>query len=157
MLLPPKLRATPNSRLRLQSSERHRVSTSEVEFRNLAEINQDPGANAIYARTKLEIILLAKALERRKQREELGLAPGEAPWRREDRPELADGQLVRHQEQIGHESREAVPKDPIDEGCRAIFFAATSDAVKERIDEQHIVPDHKVKGPSKQSEDEGLQ
>ena len=47
MLLPPKLRATPNSRLRLQSSERHRVSTSEVEFRNLAEINQDPGANAI--------------------------------------------------------------------------------------------------------------
>lgn len=156
MLLPPKLRATPNSRLRLQSSERHRVSTSEVEFRNLAEINQDPGANAIYARTKLEIILLAKALERRKHREELGLAPGEAPWRREDRPELADGQLVRHQEQIGHESREAVPKDPIDEGCRAIFFAATSDAVKEKIDEQHIVPDHKVKGPSKQSEDEEL-
>ena len=49
-------------------------------------------------------------------------------------------------------------KDPIDEGCRPILFAATAPAVvEEKIDGQYIVPDRKRTSPSKQSEDEELQ
>ena len=80
MLLLPRLHATPGSRLCLQSSEVHRAGTGDIEFRDLAEINQDLGASEIYARTKLAAVLLAKAFVRRKERGEYGLAPGEAPW-----------------------------------------------------------------------------
>ena len=49
-------------------------------------------------------------------------------------------------------------KDPVDEGCRSILFAATSPViVDEDIWGQYIVPDRKVTKPSSDKEDEQIQ
>ncbi|KAJ6788379.1 hypothetical protein PWT90_04639 [Aphanocladium album] len=50
------------------------------------------------------------------------------------------------------------PKDPVDEGCRPMLFATTSNAVGiEQIDGGYIVPDCKVTEPSSKCNDEHLQ
>ena len=49
-------------------------------------------------------------------------------------------------------------KDPTDEGCRPMLFAATSDAIaEEKIDGEYIVPDRKVSDVSNQAKDVELQ
>ena len=55
---------------------------------------------------------------------------------------------------IGVAATRPFMKDPKDEGCRAILFAATSeDVVKEGIVGEYIVPDRKVTSPSSQAQD----
>lgn len=165
MTLLPKLIATPNSRLCFQSSDLHRMSPSDVKFADLAEINQDIGASYLYNRSKLAQLLIVYALQRRKQRGELGLKPGQAPWINATHP---GGVLTDQQDQaieaygtlgkIGVMAVRPFMKDPIDQGCRPMLFAATSDAIKdEKIDGSYIVPDRKVTEPSSQAQDEKLQ
>ncbi|KAI0859531.1 NAD(P)-binding protein [Xylaria cubensis] len=161
----PLLVATQDSRLCFQSSDMHRISTSGVEFRDVDEINRDIGATPLYARSKLAQVLLCRALHRRKMRGELGLALNRAPWINATHP----GAVVTDQQdqaveaygtlgKIGVKAVRPFMKDPVDEGCRPMLFAATSDAVaKEKIDGAYIVPDRKVTDPSAQARDEELQ
>lgn len=165
MTLLPKLVATPDSRLCFQSSDLHRMAPSDIKFADLAEINKDIGATYLYNRTKLAMVLLVRALQRRKQRGELGLKPGQAPWINATHP---GGVSTDQQEQaieaygtlgkIGVMAVRPFMKDPVDQGCRPMLFAATSDAIKdEKIDGSYIVPDRKVTEPSSQALDEKLQ
>ncbi|KAI1298960.1 hypothetical protein F5Y03DRAFT_366955 [Xylaria venustula] len=50
-------------------------------------------------------------------------------------------------------------KDPVDEGCRSMLFAATSNAVAEQqqIDGEYIVPDCRITSPGDQAQDQELQ
>ncbi|KAI0817395.1 NAD(P)-binding protein [Xylaria sp. FL0064] len=154
-----------HTRLCFQSSGVHRFGTSEVEFRDIEEMKKDIGPTKLYARTKLAQLLLCRALRRRKMRGELGLAAGRAPWINAthpggvstDQPE----QAVQAYGKLGSVGVKAVRpfmKDPVDEGCRPILFAATSDAVVEQhSDGEYIVPDRKITGPSDQAQNEELQ
>jgi len=164
MVLLPKLVATPQSRLCLQSSEVHRMGTSGIEFADLAELNQDIGASKLYARSKLAQVLLCRALHRRKQAGQLGLTPGKAPWINATHP---GGVVTDQQDQaveaygtlgkLGVKALRPFMKDPVDQGCRPMLFAATSDAVAEEgIDGEYIVPDRKITDVSTQGKDEEL-
>ncbi|KAI9163848.1 putative oxidoreductase bli-4 [Paramyrothecium foliicola] len=165
MTLLPKLIATPDSRLCFQSSDLHRMVSSDVRFADMAEINKDVGAAALYNRSKLAQVLLVRALHRRKQRGELGLLAEKAPWINATHPGGVNtdqpDQAVEAYGTLGKIGVMAVRpfmKDPVDQGCRPILFAATSDAIKEeKIDGSYIVPDRKVTDPSSQALDESLQ
>ncbi|KAI0165360.1 NAD(P)-binding protein [Hypoxylon sp. FL1284] len=164
-VLLPQLAATPGSRLCSQASEVHRTGTSSVAFASVAELNRDVGAGRLYARSKLAQVLLCRALHRRKERRELGLAPEAAPWINATHP----GGVVTDQQDQAVEAYGAVgnllvkaarpfTKDPVDQGCRPTLFAATSSAVPdEKIDGEYIVPDRKVSDVSGQGKDEELQ
>ncbi|KAI1426901.1 NAD(P)-binding protein [Xylaria sp. FL1777] len=161
----PILIATPESRLCFQSSELHRFGTSDVEFCSVEEINRDIGPTKLYARTKLAQVLLCRGLHRRKMRGELGLAPARDPWINATHPggvatDQPD-QAVEAYGTLGNIGVHAVwpfLKDPVENGCRSILFAATSDAVDEqKIDGEYIVPDCKITSPSDQAQDEELQ
>ncbi|KAL7619477.1 hypothetical protein AAE478_010016 [Parahypoxylon ruwenzoriense] len=164
-VLLPKLVSTHNSRLCFQSSELHRVGTGDVEFASLAEINNDVGASKLYARSKLAQVLLCRAFHRRKLRGELGLIAGTSPWINATHPggvatDQQDQAVEAHGTVCNFLLKASRPfmKGPVDEGCRPILFAATSDAVpKEKIDGQYIVPDRKITEVSKQAQDERLQ
>ncbi|KAM0228210.1 hypothetical protein ACHAP5_012005 [Fusarium lateritium] len=164
MTLLPKLIATPDSRLCLQASDMHRAAPGDIKFADLEEINRDIGPSYLYNRTKLAQILLVKALARRKQHGQLGMQPGKGPWINATHP---GGVKTDQQEQaidaygtlgkVGVALVRPFMKDPLDEGCRPILFAATSDAIKdEKIDGSYIVPDRKVTDPTSQALDEGL-
>lgn len=166
MTLLPFLLRTPDSRLCLQSSDFHRMpNTSGIEFRDLAEMNTDLGASAQYNRSKLAQILLVHALGRRKQQGQLGLTPGGAPWINATHPgAVSTDQPEQAVEAYGALGKVGVTlvrpfmKDPVDQGCRPMLFAATSDKiVQDKIDGAYIVPDCKVTEPSTQSQDEALQ
>lgn len=164
MILLPLLTQTPDSRLVLQSSDLHRGATSDTKFESLTEINQDIGPMRLYNRTKLAQILLVRAMVRRKERGELGLKPGSAPWinathpgavktDQQDQAVDAYGTLGK----IGVKAVRPFMKEPVDEGCRSALFAATSgDVVKEGIDGKYIVPDRKATAVSSQAENEEL-
>ncbi|PCD46661.1 hypothetical protein AU210_002062 [Fusarium oxysporum f. sp. radicis-cucumerinum] len=165
MTLLPKLIATPDSRLCLQSSDLHRAAPSDIKFADLEEINQDIGPTYLYNRTKLAQVLLVRALYRRKQQGQLGMQPGKGPWINATHP---GGVRTDQQEQaidaygtlgkVGVAVIRPFMKDPIDQGCRPILFAATSDTIKEEnIDGSYIVPDCKVTEASSQALDEDLQ
>ncbi|OBS26119.1 hypothetical protein FPOA_00062 [Fusarium poae] len=164
MTLLPKLIATPDSRLCLQSSDMHRAAPNSIKFANLEEINTDIGPAYLYNRTKLAQIHLVRALARRKERGELGMEPGKGPWINATHP---GGVKTDQQEQaidaygtlgkVGVAIVRPFLKDPVDQGCRPILFAATSDAVKdEKIDGCYIVPDRKITEPTSQALDEEL-
>ncbi|KAI0122392.1 NAD(P)-binding protein [Daldinia grandis] len=164
-VLLPKLVATRNSRLCFQSSEMHRMATSGVEFRDIAEINQDIGPTKLYSRSKLAQVLLCRAFNRRKQRGELGLVPGMGPWINAthpggvntDQPDQALDAYGTVRSMLIQAARPFM-KEPVEEGCRPILFAATSDAIaEEKIDGQYIIPDRKVSDVSSQAKDEELQ
>lgn len=162
MTLLPLLVQTHDSRLIFQSSEFHRFAPSDTKFQSIEELNTDIGPMKLYGRTKLGQILQARCLVRRKQRNELGLKAGQAPWIIATHP----GGVVTDQQQqaidaygtlgkIGVKAVRPFMKDPIDEGCRPVLFAATSaDVSAEGLDGCYIVPDRKVTGTSKQAEDE---
>ncbi|KAF4426166.1 putative oxidoreductase bli-4, mitochondrial [Fusarium austroafricanum] len=165
MTLLPKLIATPDSRLCLQSSDLHKAAPSDIKFASLEEINRDIGPTYLYNRTKLAQVLLVRALCRRKQQGQLGMQPGKAPWINATHP---GGVKTDQQEQaidaygtlgkVGVAVIRPFMKDPLDQGCRPILFAATSDAIREEgIDGSYIVPDRKVTEPTSQALDEGLQ
>ncbi|KAF5235590.1 hypothetical protein FAUST_6958 [Fusarium austroamericanum] len=164
MALLPKLVATPDSRLCLQSSDMHRAAPSSIKFANLEEINTDIGPAYLYNRTKLAQIHLVRALHRRKQRGELGMQPDQAPWINATHP---GGVKTDQQEQaidayvtlgkVGVALVRPFMKDPVDQGCRPILFAATSETIREEgIDGCYIVPDRKVTEPAGQALDEEL-
>jgi WW domain-containing oxidoreductase len=164
MTLLPKLIATPDSRLCLQSSDMHRAAPSSIKFANLEEINTDIGPAYLYNRTKLAQIHLVRALVRRKERGELGMQPGKGPWINATHP---GGVKTDQQEQavdaygtlgkVGVAIVRPFLKDPVDQGCRPILFASTSDAIKEeKIDGCYIVPDRKITEPTSQALDEEL-
>ncbi|KAI1653471.1 hypothetical protein F4813DRAFT_383250 [Daldinia decipiens] len=139
--------------------------TSGVEFRDVAEINQDIGPTKLYSRSKLAQVLLCRAFNRRKQRGELGLAPGMGPWINATHPggvntDQPDQALDAYRAvgSIPIQAARPFMKEPVEEGCQPILFAATSDAVAEgNIDGQYIIPDRKVSDVSNQAKDEGLQ
>ncbi|CAJ2509514.1 Uu.00g145400.m01.CDS01 [Anthostomella pinea] len=161
----PRLVATPDSRLCFQASEYHRFGTSGVEFHDVAELNTDVGPSTLYARSKLAQVLLCRALYRRKQAGQLGLAPEKAPWINATHP----GGIVTDQQdqaveaygtlgKIGVKAVRPFMDDPVAKGCRPMLFVATSDdVVKEGIDGAYVVPDRKVTDVSKQGKDEELQ
>lgn len=166
MMLLPLLLKTPNSRLVHQSSEFHRMLTSNPSFESLAEINADPGAMPIYARTKLAQVLLVRFMHRLKSdpNNKLGLKAGQAPWIIATHP---GGVVTDQQEQaiealgtkgkIGVKAVRPFMKDPVDEGCRPALFAATATEVGTKpIDGEYIVPDCKVTDVSKEAKDEEL-
>ncbi|KAF5672287.1 oxidoreductase bli mitochondrial [Fusarium heterosporum] len=164
MTLLPKLIDTPDSRLCLQASDMHRAAPGDIKFTDLQEINRDIGPSYLYNRTKLAQILLVKALVRRKEQGQLGLQPGQGPWINATHP---GGVKTDQQKQavdaygtlgkVGVALVRPFMKDPLDEGCRPILFAATSDAIKEeKIDGSYIVPDRKITDPTSQALDEGL-
>lgn len=166
MVLWPLLVRTRDSRLCLQSSDFHRVNTAGVAFRDVAEVNNPHlGASALYNRSKLAQVLLAHALVRRKQQGALGMTPGAAPWINVTHPgAVSTDQPEQAVEAYGWPGKVGVSlvrpfmKDPEDQGCRPMLFAATSDKiVEDKIDGKYIVPDCKVTEPSKQSQDEELQ
>ncbi|KAI0428287.1 NAD(P)-binding protein [Xylaria sp. FL1042] len=141
----PLLIATPDSRLCFQSSEMHRLGTSGVEFRDVEKMKGDIGPTKLYSRTKLAQVLLCRELRRRKMRVST------------DQPEQAVqayGKLGR----IGVKAVRPFMKEPVDEGCRSILFAAMSDdVVKQQINGEYIAPDRKITSPSDQAQNEELQ
>lgn len=172
MTLLPLLQETPESRLVLQSSDLHRPvgsfgSDSKVSFESLEELNRDIGAMNLYNRSKLAQIMFVRAFRRRQQRGLLGFnsAEFEAPWTnathpgaiktdQQDQAVEAYGNLGK----LGVKATRPFMKDPVDEGCRPVLFAATSeDVIKEGIWGEYIVPDRKVTEPSKRARDEHLQ
>lgn len=170
MTLLPLLLRTDDSRLCFQSSDFHRINTAGVAFADLdREINDPQGAvlgpSALYNRSKLAQVLLTRALCRRKARGELGLRPGAAPWINATHPgAVSTDQPEQAVEAYGALGKVGVTmvrpfmKDPVEEGCRPMLFAATSARVAEdKIDGAYIVPDCKVTEPSKQAQDEELQ
>lgn len=163
MMLLPLLQKTQDSRLVLQSSDLHR-GISTVHFRDIAELNTDIGAMKLYSRTKLGQILMVRALHRRKQKGQLGLTPGAAPYILATHPGAVktdqQDQAVEAYGTMGKLGVKAVQpfmKDPVDGGCRSALFAATIPAViEEGIDGEYIVPDRKVSEVSKEGRDEEL-
>lgn len=165
MRLLPKLIDTPDSRLCLQSSELHRMAPDDTKFQSVSEINRDIGPAGLYNRSKLAQILLVKALKRRKQVGELGMHSGKGPWINATHP---GGVQTDQQKQavdaygtlgkIGVAVVRPFMKDPVDQGCRPILFAATSPAIPdEKIDGCYIVPDANIQQPNSQAKDERLQ
>ena len=166
MTLLPLLLKTPDSRLVHQASEFHRMLTSNPDFSSLAELNQDIGASPLYARTKLAQVLLVRHMYKLKSQPDnnLGLKEGQAPWIIATHP---GGVVTDQQEQaidaygimgkLGVKAVRPFMKDPIDEGCRSILFAATApDVPGEQLDGQYIIPDRKVTDVSKEAKDEQL-
>ena len=166
MTLLPILLKTSDSRLVHQSSEFHRLLTSNPTFESLAEMNRDIGASPLYARTKLAQILLVRYMHRLKSQPDnkLGLKAGQAPWILATHP---GGVVTDQQEQaieaygtkgkLGVKAVRPFMKDPIDEGCRPALFAATAlDVGSKPIDGEYIVPDCTVTEVSKEARDEQL-
>jgi WW domain-containing oxidoreductase len=161
----PLLIRTPDSRLVYESSEFHRLGVSDIEFKDIAELNTDIGASKLYARSKLAQVLLVECFSRRKAASQLGLSPGHAPWINAvhpgavstDQPEQAIdayGTVGK----LGVKAARLVMKEPVDEGCRPALFAATSaDVAKDGVDGKYIVPDRKVTDTGKQAGREELQ
>ncbi|KAK5171977.1 uncharacterized protein LTR77_003614 [Saxophila tyrrhenica] len=163
MMLLPLLLKTPDSRLVLQSSEFHRMLTSNPSFESLAEMNKDIGAMPLYARTKLAQVLLVRYMHGLKANPDnkLGLKEGQAPWINATHP---GGVVTDQQEQaieaygtkgkLGVKAVRPFMKDPIDEGCRSALFAATGTQIgSQPIDGEYIVPDCKVSDVSKEAKD----
>jgi len=165
MILLPLLQKTSESRLVHQSSEYHRF-ISTLEFDSVEELNTDIGPSHLYARTKLAQILFIRALAQRKAKGELGFDRDDkvGPWLIATHP---GGVVTDQQDQaveaygtlgkLGVKAVRPFMKDPVDEGCRPVLFAATSeDVVRDQIQGQYIVPDRKITEVSKQGRDERL-
>jgi NAD(P)-dependent dehydrogenase (short-subunit alcohol dehydrogenase family) len=166
MMLLPKLLKTPDSRLVFQSSEFHRMLTSNPSFESLAEVNKDIGASPLYARSKLAQVLLMRYMHKLKSQgdNKFDLKAGQAPWINATHP----GAVVTDQQEqaieaygtmgkLGVKAVRPFMKDPIDEGCRSALFAATGTEVgTQPIDGEYIVPDCKVADVSKEAKDDQL-
>lgn len=139
----PALQATSNSRLVLQSSDLHRSPLSSTTFTSIAEINTDLGPNSLYARSKLAPILFVGALVRRIQNNEPGFqsAKFDGPWVNATHPGVVSTDVHKQVTdaygtagKVGVAAIQPLMKDPVDEGCRSVLFAATSgDVVHEGI------------------------
>lgn len=166
MLLLPVLLQTEDSRLALQSSEFHRMLTSNPSFTSVEELNKDVGAMPLYARTKLAQVLLVRYLHKLKSQPDnkLGLKAGSAPWINATHPGgVSTDQPEQAVEALGLKGKLGVKavrpfmKDPVDEGCRPMLYAATAAAIREqKLDGQYFVPDCKVTDVSKEAKDEAL-
>jgi len=171
MMLLPHLLKTPDSRLIFQSSEFHRMLTSNPNFESLAELNSDVGPMPLYARTKLAQVLQMRFMHKLKSEQptkqpgsNLGLKAGQAPWIAATHP---GGVVTGQQDQaidaygtigkLGVKAVRPLMKDPVDEGCRPVLYAAThvSEGANP-IDGQYIVPDCKFTGVSNEAQDEKL-
>ncbi|KAK3061414.1 hypothetical protein LTS18_006321, partial [Coniosporium uncinatum] len=161
----PVLQRTADSRLVLQSSDLHRGPNGDAKFDSLEDMNRDIGAMKLYARTKLAQLLWMKALVRRQGKGELGFGEGKRVWINATHP---GGVVTDQQDQaveaygkigeLGVKMMRPLMKDPVEEGCRPVLYAATSEELVEKgINGDYIVPDKKVTDPSKESQDEGLQ
>ena len=166
MTLLPLLLKTPDSRLVLQSSEFHRMLTSNPDFSSLAELNRDIGASPLYARTKLAQVLQMRFMHRLKSQpnNKLELKAGQAPWINATHP---GGVVTGQQDQavdaygtmgkLGVKAVRPFMKEAIDEGCRSALFAATANEIEEeKIDGEYVVPDRKVTSVSQEGKDEQL-
>ena len=166
MMLLPALIKTPDSKLVFQSSEFHRLLTSNPDFASLEELNKDIGASPLYARSKLAQVLMMRFLHRLKNQPDnkLGLKAGQAPWINATHP---GGVVTDQQEQaidaygiagkLGVKAVRPFMKDPIDEGCRSALFAAAANEIgEEKIDGEYIVPERKVTNVSREAKDEAL-
>lgn len=142
----PTLQKTPNARLAFQSSDLHRAANSDIEFASLKEINTDLGPARLYNRTKLAQVLVTRAITRRMASKRLGFSSMEEVWVNATHPGAVN---TDQQEQavdaygtlgkVGVAATRPLMKDPIDNGCRSILFAATSeDVVKEKIQGAYV-------------------
>ncbi|KAL4806399.1 hypothetical protein BDV18DRAFT_139377 [Aspergillus unguis] len=172
-VLLPLLQRTPDSRLVLQSSEMHRVisaSGGTVKFESVDELNTDIGPAMRYSRSKLAQILYIRALVDRKAKGQIGFDTEEetektGPWMNATHPGgVSTDQLKQAEEAYGIVGKVIVAlvrpfmKDPVDQGCRAALFAATSeDVVRDAIQGQYIVPDRKPTSPSNDAQNVELQ
>ncbi|ETI19770.1 hypothetical protein G647_08783 [Cladophialophora carrionii CBS 160.54] len=160
----PRLQRTPGARVVFESSELHRGAASDTKFKDEAEINTDIGPTRLYNRTKLAQILMARALQRRKEAGELGFQPDQKIFINAVHPGgVATDQPLQAEEAygkigvIGHKLVRPFMKDPVSEGCRPALYAATSPEIEEKgISGQYIVPDKKVTSPSSQAQDDEL-
>lgn len=164
MTLLPVLLKTTDSRLVHQSSEFHRMLTSNPDFSTLEEINTDVGPMHLYARSKLAQVLLVRHMHKLKSQPDnkLGLRSNCPPWINATHP----GAVVTDQQEqaieaygtmgkIGVALSRPMMKEPIDEGCRPALFAATADQFgSEKVDGQYIVPDCKITDVSDEAKDE---
>lgn len=164
-LLPLLLR-TEDSRLVYQSSEFHRMLTSNPKFESLEELNQDIGPAHLYARSKLAQVLIVRHMYKLKSLKDnkLGLKRDRPPWINATHPGAVQ---TDQQEQaieaygtlgkLGVATVRPMMKEPIDEGCRSALFAATAEQFgSDKVDGKYIVPDCKVTDVSKEAEDEQL-
>ncbi|RDW68795.1 SDR family oxidoreductase [Aspergillus mulundensis] len=167
-ILMPLLQKTPESRLVLQSSELHRaISSSEVKFASVSELNSDIGPAKLYNRTKLALVLYARALAERKAKGQLGFSTDakSGPWMNATHPgAISTDQQKQAEDAYGALGKVGVAvvrpfmKEPVDQGCRAALFAATSaDVVTDGIQGQYIIPDRKPTSPSSDAQSHELQ
>lgn len=166
MTLLPILLKTEDSRLVLQSSEFHRMLTSNPKFESIDELNTDIGSSHLYARSKLAQVLLMRYMYKLKSQpeNELGLKRGRPPWINATHPGAVQ---TDQQEQaidaygtlgkLGVSVVRPMMKEPIDEGCRSALFAATAESFgSDQVDGKYIVPDCKVTDISEEAKDEEL-
>ncbi|EHA51533.1 hypothetical protein MGG_07443 [Pyricularia oryzae 70-15] len=160
----PRLQKTPGARLVFESSDLHKAADGGAQFKDEAEINNDIGPTQLYNRTKLALILLARALQRRKEAGELGFQPGQSVFINAVHPgAVATDQQLQAEEAygtlgvVGHAIVRPFLKDPVSQGCRPALFATTSKEIEEQeISGQYIVPDKKVTSPSSKAQDDEL-
>lgn len=166
LTLLPILLKTEDSRLVLQSSEFHRMLTSNPSFSTIEELNTDIGPAHLYARSKQAQVLLMRHMYKLKSQPEngLGLRRGRPPWINATHPGAVQ---TDQQEQamdaygtlgkLGVAVVRPMMKEPIDEGCRSALFAATAESFGgDQVDGQYIVPDCKVTDVSDEAKDEEL-
>jgi len=160
----PRLQKTPGSRLVFESSSLHQGADAGTQFKDEAEINTDIGPTKLYNRSKLAQILLARALERRKQAGELGFRPDQKVFINAVHPgAVATDQPLQAEEAygkigvLGHTLIRPFMKDPVSKGCRPALYATTSQEIEEKgISGEYIVPDKKVTSPTSKAQDDAL-
>ncbi|EPE27377.1 NAD(P)-binding Rossmann-fold containing protein [Glarea lozoyensis ATCC 20868] len=152
MILLPVLLKTPDSRIVLQSSENHRVVSSETYYKDMEEINKDIGPTFLYNRTKLAQILFARRLVKHLKAQ----GKGESVWINSTHPGgVSTDQPHQAEEAYGLLGKVGVAvvrpflADPVKQGCKSALYAATSpEIIEKKIQGSYIIPDKKVTEPS---------
>jgi WW domain-containing oxidoreductase len=160
MILLPVLLKTPDSRIVLQSSENHRVVSSDTYYKDMNEINQDIGPTFLYNRTKLAQILFTRKLVKHLEAQ----GKGESVWINSTHPGgVSTDQPHQAEEAYGVLGKAAVAvvrpflADPVKQGCKSALYAATSpEIVENKIQGSYIIPDKKVTEPSSNALDDEL-
>ena len=154
------------SRIVMMSSEMHKFPPSSCDFSSVQELSTDVGATALYGRSKLAQVLVARELARRLDDGQMGFNntprsvivnathPGGVNTPQQDQFPAAYG------EKIGKMTKKMVRPlmtDPVKHGCRSGLFALTSDEMVEKAGEevqgQYIMPDKKIADVSKKGQD----
>lgn len=118
----------------------------------------------LYNRSKLAQILLARALQRRKEAGELGFSSDQKIFINAVHPGAVETDQPLQAEEaygkkavLGHNLIKPFMKDPVSKGCRPALYATTSKEIEEKgISGEYIVPDKKVTSPTSKAQDDAL-